>query len=130
VVFFFLYIKKTHDCCTIIAILSRSPLPIFELTVNEYSLFRWMPSVLSRSLRARCGGDEPRSRRWLVHHAQANAGLRERLGVGNGLAGQVFLLDGRGRVRWRGWGSPGPDDLDNFRAAVARLAAQRDDKRA
>lgn len=54
-----------------------------------------------------------------------SAALRAELGVANRLAGHVFLVDSRGRLRWRGSGEATPPELDSLLACTAQLLVER-----
>ncbi|KAL6784337.1 hypothetical protein ACKKBG_A05760 [Auxenochlorella protothecoides x Auxenochlorella symbiontica] len=58
---------------------------------------------------------------YLFHFGDAKP-LCHALGLTNRLTGYVFLVDGAGRVRWRGSGPPTPDELAGFLAAAEQLA--------
>lgn len=82
-----------------------------QLSVVDSFLFSLMQGYVLNGLKSTV--PEHRFQDTFVSFGAAGSGeLREALGIDNRLTGYVFLVDGAGRVRWRGSGAATPVELD------------------
>ncbi|GAB4821697.1 hypothetical protein N2152v2_008743 [Parachlorella kessleri] len=61
---------------------------------------------------------------YLYHFGETEA-LRAALHMTNRLTGYVYLVDGQGRVRWQGSGSPGQEELQHLLRCGGELLTQQ-----
>lgn len=110
----------------------RQSIQVFEVSVIEsYLLSLWpIKSLLLRTMKGADGirGEEELQRQ-VVYAFGDTYFLRKALGIPNLLSGYVFLLDRKGRVRWRASGMATEAELASMMSCTSRLLEEQSSKR-
>ncbi|KAG0556504.1 hypothetical protein KC19_11G058900 [Ceratodon purpureus] len=104
---------------------------VFEVSVIESSLLSIWPikPLLLRTVRGAQGtNDANELERTVVYAFGDTYDFRKVLGVPNLLSGYAFLLDRKGRVRWRASGMASSEELDSMALCTSRLLQEESSK--
>lgn len=102
---------------------SDQPLNVFEVSVIESLLLSLWPikRLLLRIMRGSQGNTEEELERKVVYAFGDTYDFRKVLGVPNLLSGYVFLVDRKGRVRWRASGMATEEEIESMVGCTRRL---------
>lgn len=102
----------------------RSGVALYELAIVEGMVLRMWPfkQLLLRSGAGAAAKYALPCRH--LHHFGDMQALRQALQLTNLLTGYVFLVDSRGRLRWRGSGNPSAQELQTLLRCTEELLAQ------
>ncbi|KNC72922.1 hypothetical protein SARC_14516 [Sphaeroforma arctica JP610] len=88
---------------------SHSATQVIEVSLIERLLFRYLSFLMISNLK-KVISDLDRQDKCLVSNANTDV-IVEQLDISNPLFGYAYLVDGRGRIRWRAHGTPAGEEL-------------------
>lgn len=110
---------------------SRDSIKVFEVSVIESLVLSVWPikQLLLRTMRGSQGTHEAHElERTVVYAFGDTYDFRKVLGVPNLLSGYAFLLDRKGRVRWRASGMATEEELESMASCTSRLLQEETSK--